>query len=87
MEDKNNQGEKYWWSAGLALFSRLSVWIIGPILLAIFIGKKLDAKFESEPWLFLLSVGTAFVISISAMVRIGLGEFKKIDSEKEEKNK
>ena len=80
MEDKNNQDEKYWWSAGLALFSRLSAWIIGPILLAIFIGKKLDAKFESEPWLFLLSVGVAFVISISAMVRIGLREF----SEKKE---
>ena len=87
MEDQKNQNEKYWWSAGLALFSRLSAWIIGPILLAIFIGKKLDAKFESEPWLFLLSVGVAFVISISAMVNIGLGEFKKIDSEKEEKNK
>ena len=85
MEDKNNQGEKYWWSAGLALFSRLSAWIVGPILLAIFVGKKLDDKFESAPWLFLLSVGVAFVISISAMVRIGLKEFGKIDSETKEK--
>ena len=85
MEDKNNQGDKYWWSAGLALFGRLSAWIIGPILVAIFIGKKLDTKFESEPWLFLLSVGVAFIVSISAMVRIGLGEFGKIDSEKKNK--
>lgn len=84
MEDKNNQGDKYWWSAGLALFGRLSAWIIGPILVAIFIGKKLDTKFESEPWLFLLSVGVAFIVSISAMVRIGLKEFGKIDSEKKE---
>lgn len=85
MEDKNNRDEKYWWSAGLALFGRLSAWIIGPILLAIWVGKKLDDKFESEPWLFLLSVGFAFVISISAMVKIGLKEFGKIDPG--EKNK
>lgn len=85
MEDKNNQNDKYWWSAGLGLFARLSAWVVGPILLAILVGKKLDAKYETEPWLFLLLVGFAFVISISAIVIIGLREFKTIDPGKEDK--
>lgn len=69
----------------MQLFLKLSGWIGGPIIIAVFVGKALDKKYQTEPWLFLASVGIAFVVSMIAMIKIGLREFKKIenDSQKE----
>lgn len=66
-----------WWQPGMQLFLRLSAWIVGPILLAILVGKFLDRTFQTEPWLFLATVITAFTISIVMIVRIGLREIDK----------
>jgi F0F1-type ATP synthase assembly protein I len=70
-----------WWKPGIELFLRLSGWIGGPVVIAVFVGKFLDRKYHSEPWLFLLSVGIAFAVSMIALIRIGFKEFKKIDEE------
>ena len=51
----------------MIVFARVSIWIAGPIILAVIIGKKLDVKFDSAPKLFLISVGIAFIISIVGM--------------------
>lgn len=74
-----------WWQPHLALFWRLSGYITLPVLAAVMVGKWLDRKFQSAPWLFLLSVGAAFVFSMSALVVIGTREMRKI--EKEDKKK
>ncbi len=63
-----------WWQPGLALFVRLSAWIGGPVIAAVMVGKYLDRLFNSQPWLLLVSVSVAFVISIVMIVRIGLKE-------------
>ena len=86
MEDQNKQGKNYWWGVGLGLFFRLSGWIAGPILVAVVIGKWLDNKYGTEPWLFLLSVGIAFVISLFGIIRDSLKELKRIDADSK-KNK
>ncbi|HEX8974189.1 MAG TPA: AtpZ/AtpI family protein [Patescibacteria group bacterium] len=83
--DSKNKSNIPWWQPGLVLFVRLSGWIAGPIIVAVFVGKFLDKKYHSEPWLFLLSVGIAFLISMIALIKIGFAEFKKI--EKEDKKK
>jgi F0F1-type ATP synthase assembly protein I len=70
-----------WWKPGMELFLKLSGWIGGPVIIAVFVGKFLDRKYNTEPWLFLLSVGISFAISMIALVRIGLKEFKKIEEE------
>jgi F0F1-type ATP synthase assembly protein I len=80
MDEKKNP-KIAWWQSGMQLFLRLSGWIGMPIIIAVFVGKFLDRKYNSEPWLFLLSVGTSFVVSMFALVYIGLGEFKKIENE------
>jgi len=74
-----------WWQPGILLFAKLSGWIIGPILVAIFIGKYLDEKYNTDPWLFLLSVGIAFGLSTFGIIRDAMKELKRI--EKEEKDK
>lgn len=63
------------------MFLRMSGWIGGPVIAGTVIGKYLDRKFNTEPWLFLLSVGISFVISMIMLVVIGLREMKKIDAE------
>ncbi|PIT93571.1 hypothetical protein COU00_03715 [Candidatus Falkowbacteria bacterium CG10_big_fil_rev_8_21_14_0_10_43_11] len=65
-----------WWQPAILMFSRLSGWIVGPIILAIFLGKWLDKRYDTEPWLFLGTVGLAFIISMVGLVK---DAFKEID--------
>ncbi len=76
-----NKAKVAWWQPGMELFLRLSGWIGGPIIIAVFVGKWLDRKYHSEPCLFLLSTTAAFVISMGALIVIGNKEFRKIDGE------
>lgn len=76
MEEKNAP-KKPWWQPGLALFARLSSWIVAPVIIAIFIGRYMDSKFNTAPWLFLFSVAIAFTVSMVMIVRIGLKEMNK----------
>jgi F0F1-type ATP synthase assembly protein I len=80
MEEKNEQIIP-WWQPGMQLFLRLSGWIGGPIIVAVFLGKFLDKKYNTEPWLFLATVGIAFVISMVSLIIIGFKEFKKIEND------
>ena len=69
MQQSNRQREQEsWWKPGFVLFSRLSGWIGGPVILALFVGKWLDQRYHTEPWLFLASVGTAFLLSLAGIV-------------------
>jgi len=81
--DRKDSGESPWWQPGLILFFRLNSWIVAPLIIAIFIGKFLDKRYNTDPWLFLLSIGLAFVFSIWGIIRDSLREMKKV--EKEEK--
>lgn len=86
MEDKKNKSEAAWWQPAIVMFSRLSGWIIGPILVALFVGKWLDKKYGTEPWLFLISVGIAFAISTFGIVMDAMKELRRIDKEEKKTN-
>lgn len=72
---------KAWWQPALLMFARLSAWIIAPVLIGVFAGKWLDKKYGTAPWLFLASVGIAFIISMVGVVKNAMEEYKKIDKE------
>ncbi len=90
-KEKSNLGDngivKAWWQPALILFARLSVWIVMPILAGVYIGKWLDKKYNSEPWLFLISVGLAFIISIFALIIFTAKEYKKTGEQPKNKDK
>ncbi|KKU37219.1 MAG: hypothetical protein UX49_C0001G0089 [Candidatus Wolfebacteria bacterium GW2011_GWC2_46_275] len=69
------------WQPGMQLFLRLSGWIGFPVLIAVVVGNYLDTLYHTDPWLFLLSVGIAFVVSTFALIHYGLKEMKRIESE------
>ena len=73
--------EENWWQAPLVLFSKLSVYVAGQVVVATFIGKWLDEKYQTEPWLLLACVGLAFVISMAVLVKTAEEEFKKINNQ------
>lgn len=87
MEASHNNPQEPWWQPGLVLFAKLSGWIAGPILLGVFVGRWLDRKYGTDPWLFLASIGIAFLFSTIGIVRESLKEMKKIEREEEEKKK
>lgn len=84
-EEKQNNSKVPWWQPGLLLFAKLSGWIIGPVILGIIFGKWLDRKFQTEPWLFIITVGISFFISMFGIVRDSIREMKRIEKESENK--
>jgi len=89
MKKEKNTTKIPWWQPSLVLFGKLSGWIAGPIVIAVYLGKWLDKKYGTDPWLFILSVGIAFVVSSYGIVKDSLREIKRIEKEakkaKEEK--
>jgi len=71
--------DKSWLRPGLVLFYRLSGWIGGPVVVSLFVGKWLDKKYGTEPWLFLVCVGVAFLISSVGIVIEGFKSIKEIE--------
>ena len=69
------------WSLALKIMARISGWIAFPVLIGVFLGKWLDIKFGTEPWLFLITVAVCFMISMYGLVINALKEFKKIEEE------
>lgn len=69
----------------MKLFGELTGWIAGPIIIALFTGRWLDNKYQTEPWLFLACIGLAFLISNIGIVKKTLRYIKEI--EEEERNK
>ncbi len=72
----NNQ----WWKPGVEIFTKVSGWIAGPIILALIVGKYLDTRFGTKPWIFIGLTSLAFLISCIAIVRV-VGKYMK-DMEK-----
>ena len=70
----------------MIMFVKMSGWIVFPVILAVFLGKMLDAKLQTSPWGFVIIVGVAFLVSIYGLVRSARREYKKIEEE-ENKNK
>ncbi len=85
MEKEKNKTDVLWWKSGLALFSRISSWILGPIVLAVFLGRWLDRKYNGGVWIFLLIMGGAILISSFGIFQETTKEMKK--KNKEYKNK
>ncbi|MHB8904140.1 MAG: AtpZ/AtpI family protein [Patescibacteria group bacterium] len=65
----------------LRVLANLTAWIAGPVIIGVFLGKWLDNRYHTEPWLFLASIGFCFLISMYGLVTNALKEFKKIEIE------
>ena len=74
---KNNQAA--WWQPAIVMFLKLSGWIATPIIIALYLGKWLDKRYDSAPRLLIISIGLAFFISMAGLTKEAVREYKKID--------
>ena len=81
--DKDSQ--QVWWQPAIKIFVQISGLLVGPIVIALLLGRYLDEKFDKEPWFFLGLTTIAFIISITSLIKIGRNYIEKI--EREQKNK
>lgn len=63
------------------MFAQTTGWIAFPVVGALFLGRWLDRKYGTEPWLFLAVTVLAFIISSIGIGSIGLRYMKEIDAE------
>jgi len=83
MDNKNNK--QLWWQPAMVMFANISGWIVGPIILALIVGKYLDKKYDSDPWFFIGLTAVAFFISIFGILKILMKYIKEIEREAKEK--
>lgn len=67
------------WQTALKIFITLSGWVAFPVIIGAFLGKWLDRKYGTEPWLFLTTLGVCFLVSMYGLIVNALKEFKKIE--------
>jgi hypothetical protein len=79
---EENKNKTPWWEPAVALFGRVSSWVVVPIVLALVGGKALDKHFETTPILFLSLTALAFIISCYGIVRIVSKYIKNINNGK-----
>lgn len=80
-----NNDKKPFWEPALEIFSKVSGWIAGPIIFALILGKYLDGKFDTKPWIFLGLTGLAFFISTYGIVKVVSEYMKKIEKNGDDK--
>jgi F0F1-type ATP synthase assembly protein I len=81
MGPKVKKDDKNWWKPGVVIFTKVSASVAIPIIFALFIGKYLDTKYGTTPWIFLGLTAIAFVISLISIWRSLAGYMKKLEKE------
>ena len=77
--------DNLWWKQAVLTFGNISGWIIGPIIIALFVGKYLDKRYGSAPWFFLGLTGLAFLVSIIGIWKILKKYLAEIEKEAKQK--
>ena len=83
--NEDNKTKELWYMPAIRMFANVSGWIAGPIIIALFVGKWLDKKYDTAPWIFLGLTGIAFLISIFGIMKILIKYLKDIEREANEK--
>ncbi len=77
--NKLKSTEKAWWADALTMFTRLSIWIAVPVIIASLLGSYLDDKYGTAPWLLLACVGVSFIFTMIILVRETMKSFGEIE--------
>ena len=81
MDKKGLKNKDAWWAPALEIFSAVSIWIAGPIIIALLLGKYLDDRFYTKPWIFLGLTAFSFIISCYGIFRVVKRYMEKISKE------
>lgn len=83
IDKMNNKDIKdNWWKEGLMIFAQVSSYIAIPIVVSLYLGKYLDSKYNTEPYIFFLLIALAFLTSMFLIwqtVKIYIKDLKEED--------
>ncbi len=71
-------GNKPNWAVGVQLFTEISGWIVGPIIIALIAGKVLDTHFSTKPWIFITFAVFGFLVTIYGIMKVVKNYMQKI---------
>ncbi len=77
----SNDQKKSWWQPSLVIFARVSMWVAGPLVVAVILGKYLDTKFQTKPLIFIGLIVLAFLVTCFQIVKIIKGYIRKMEIE------
>lgn len=80
-KDKN-----YWLGFCLKMFVESTGWIAIPVIGALFLGRWLDARYESDPLFFIGLTIFAFIVSSIGIGITGVKYMKQIESKEQANN-
>ncbi len=83
--NREHDGNKAWWQPALVIFARSLGWIAAPVIIGTYLGRWLDNKYGTEPWLFIGTVGFAFFISMFGLIKETAEQYKKIEKGSKDK--
>jgi F0F1-type ATP synthase assembly protein I len=69
----------------MALFYRVSSWVVAPLILALLLGKWLDNRYQTEPWLLLGFTLVAFFVSMWKIIKESTEFIDRIEREATER--
>lgn len=72
---------KNWWQRPLQIFSEITGLIVVPIVAALYLGKWLDKKYDSEPWFMVAMVCIGTIIAGIFVYRIAYKYIKETEKE------
>ena len=81
MPDMNEKQHNAWWMDPMKVFIKTSAWVAVPIIGALFLGRYLDDRFATAPWIFLGLTALAFVCSCYGIIRETLAYMRDIEKE------
>lgn len=82
--NKDNKDNKDWWKPAIKLFSVLTGWIVVPVIIALFLGKYLDKRYGTEPWIFVALIIIAFLTSMLKIAMTAKQYMKDLAKEEED---
>lgn len=62
--DNDIKKEGPWWREGVMVFTKVSAYIAMPVILASFIGKYFDNKYNTGNLIFFIAISFAFISTI-----------------------
>lgn len=86
-QEKPNTDKAPWWREGLIIFAKVSAYIAFPVIIASYIGKFLDNKYNTGNIIFFVLIGLAFISTIYLIWKEMREYKKKLGNEENLNNK
>ena len=85
MTQDTNNNNKNLKAEYIQIFTKISIWIVSPVIFSLIFGKYLDNKYNTTPWILSVLLALSFTISMVMIVKIAGGYMNDEKNDKEVK--